>query len=619
MKKRLLGLSLITLACGTAMAQSNASLAGAAQKAIETNPEVAAKFNAFRASIDEIDVAAGALKPRVDLSADVGRTEDRITNRNPADQNLNRTGIALNITQLLWDGLTTRNEVQRLGHSKLARYFEFVDATEQTALEAARAHHDVLRFRKLVSLAEDNYVQHKYVNDQILSRVKAGVARGVDLEQAGARLALAESNLVTERANLHDVIERYRRIVGELPPANPAAGTPLSRPLPATGTSAIESTALNSPAIAAAVENLRATRSQASSRQGSFQPRVEARLRAGGGNNYEGIEDQKRDVTAQIVLNWNLFNGGSDQARVRQSVNLLNQATDLRDKACRDVRQTVAIAYNDVRKLAEQLGYLDRNVIAIEKTRDAYRQQFDIGQRSLLDLLNSENELYTAKRAYTVAVADGEIAVARTHAGMGDLVASLGLARADAKTLAPEADGWAAGDDAATRCPLGATDLASVSKDELDARARAITAPARVFQPAAPAATPAAAPAVAAPPPSATVAKTPAALAEQRLRDWAAAWMAKDLPRYHSFYSPSFGPLARDKSGWMADRKRMLEKSGDISVTLNDIKVTQISPTRVETAFEQVYNSANYSDKMSKTLTWELSGNTWLIVKETNR
>jgi outer membrane protein, adhesin transport system len=604
MKKALLGLSLMTLACSSALAQSQAVTA-AAQKAIETNPEVAAKFNAFRASIDEVDVASGALRPRVDLSGDVGRTQDVINGRNPDTQSLNRAGLALSINQLLWDGMATTNEVKRLGHAKMSRYFDFVDATEQTALEAARAYHDVERYRKLVRLAEDNYVQHKYALDQIQSRVKAGVGRGVDLEQSGARLALAESNLVTEKANLHDVSERYRRIVGEAPPPSAGGSSSLAKPLPASAASALETTVLNSPSIAAAIENLRATRAQAESRKGAYQPRVEARLRGGIGKNFDGIEDQKRDVTAQVVLNWNLYNGGSDDARQRQSANLLNQAADLRDKACRDARQTVAIAYNDVGKLTEQLGYLDRNVIAIEKARDAYRQQFDIGQRSLLDLLNAENELYTAKRAYAIAAADLDIATARSHAGMGTLVSALGLARADTKTLAPESDSWAAGEDAAARCPLVATALSGASKDELDARAGALAKPAPV-----PATTPA---------PAAPVAKTPAGLAEQRLRDWAAAWMSKDLTRYYTFYSPNFGPMKRDKTGWQAERKRLVTKPGEITVALSNIKATQISPTRVETAFDQVYRSVDYSDQMSKTLTWELRGSEWLIVKETNR
>ena len=607
MHKKLLALSLMTVACCSAIAQTQA-VTSAAQKAIEGNPEVAARFNAFRASIDEVDVAAGALRPRVDLTGDIGATNDRVNNRLPSeDQTLKRAGLALNINQLLWDGMATSNEVSRLGHSKMARYFEFVDATEQTALEAARAHHDVERYRRLVKLAEDNYVQHKYAMEQIQSRVKAGVGRGVDMEQAGARLALAESNLVTEKANLHDVSERYRRIVGEAPPTSTGgAGQVMAKPLPASATSALEATVLNSPSIAAAVENLRATRSQAESRKGSYQPKIEARLRGGLGRNLDGTEGQTRDITGLIVMNWNLYNGGSDDARQRQSANLLNQAADLRDKACRDARQTVAIAYNDVRKLNEQLSYLDRNVIAIEKARDAYRQQFDIGQRSLLDLLNAENELYTAKRAYTIAAADLDIATVRSYAGMGTLVSALGLARADTKALAPESESWAAGEDAAGRCPMAATDIASTSKDDLDARARAIATPAK------------APPAVVTPTPI-PADKTPAGLAEQRLRDWAAAWMSKDINRYYTFYSPNFGPMKRDKAGWQAERNRLVTKQGEISVVLDNIKATQISPTRVETAFDQTYRSYNYNDKMSKTLTWELRGSEWLIVKETNR
>lgn len=596
----------MTLACTAAMAQ-NSAVTAAVQKAIESNPEVSAKFNAFRAASDDVDIAAGAYKPKVDLTGDVGRNHDVITGRTGGDsQSLNRTGVALSATQLLWDGWTTSNDVSRSKHTKLSKYFDFVDAAEQTALETTRAYYDVQRYRTLVSLAEQNYVQHKYAFEQIQSRVKAGVTRGVDLEQSGARLALAESNLVTEKANLHDVTERYRRIVGELPPVQTSAAAPLLKPLPATYADALERTAVTSPVIASAVENMRAVKAQAESRKGAYQPRIEARLKAGAGHNYEGVEAQKRDALGQIVMNWNLYNGGIDDARQRQMANTLNQAADLRDKACRDVRQTVAIAYNDIGKLTEQMGYLERNVVAIEKARDAYRQQFDIGQRSLLDLLNAENELYTARRAYAMAAADLNVAKLRTHAGMGTLLPSLGLARDEARQMALGDEQWEAGSDASSHCPLTPTTIASTSKADLDARAKALVAPA---------ATPA--PVVAPEPPK--VADVPATIAEQRLRDWAAAWMSKDINRYYTFYSQSFGPIKVNKAKWQAERKRLVTKPGDISVVLDDIRAKTLSPTRAETTFTQTYHSKDYNDQMLKTLTWQLEGKEWMIVKETNR
>lgn len=453
-----------------ASAQAADPLKAAVEKAVLGNPEVSARFHAYRAAIDAVDVARAAYRPRIDLNASVGRDSDRITPRVPESQSLSRTGVGLSLTQLLWDGLGTRREVERVGHERLTRYFELLDATEQVALEAARAYYDVQRYRRMVQLAEDNYVQHKYASLQIQSRFQAGVGRGVDLEQANARLALAESNLSTEVANLHDVTARYQRIVGEAPPRQmPAIGPVVRFGVPASTEEAMGTAIRQSAAVSASIEALRAARSAAQIRQSAFQPRVEARVRSNAGNNVDGVRDQKRDSAAEIVLNWNLYNGGADQARVRQQVNFVNQAADLRDRACRDVRQQAAIAFNDTRKLTDQLALLDRNTLAIEKARDAYRQQFDIGQRSLLDLLNAENELYTARRAYANAEADHGLAFARTQAAMNQLTAQLGLSRVD-----NEAAAWMAGEDMPGRCPVVTSEVPVTDRAALDERAREI-------------------------------------------------------------------------------------------------------------------------------------------------
>lgn len=604
----------------TAHAQTIAPLQQAAQKAIETNPEVTARFNALQATLNEIDVSRGGLLPRVDLSASVGRESTTIDGRLPEETtSFNRNGVALTLRQLLWDGQATRLDVARLGHARLTRWFEFVDATEQAALEAARAYHDVLRYRRLVELAEDNYVQHKLTYSQLQSRFKAGVGRGVDLEQANARLALAESNLTTETANLHDVSARYLRIVGEVPPKQLPRPALLDANSPAGMAQAQQLALARNASISAAVENLRAVRAQASQAEGAlYQPTVEARVRAGGGKNFDGVEGQKRDSTAEIVLNWNLFKGGSDRARVRQYAALVNQAADQRDKACRDVRQTVSIAYNDIGKLQQQLASLDRNVLSIQKTRDAYRQQFDIGQRSLLDLLNAENELYTARREQANAEFDLAIAWARTQAATNTLTAALGVSRPVDESSAQAADNWQAGNDAAERCPVMDVAVPVTPREELDNRAARLqqTAPA----PVAPAAPPAVTPTPAATPaPRATSAPAAAEDVQRRLQDWAAAWSAKDADRYLAFYGRGFQPAKGDVAQWQADRRRMLGKPGAIRVGVGQVEVVGATADTVQTRFVQTYASADYQDRVEKVLTWKREGSDWVIVRESNR
>jgi adhesin transport system outer membrane protein len=552
-----------------------------------------------------------------------------MTNLSPQTASFFQGGARLQLSQLLWDGRATSKEVERLGHARLLRWFEFVDSTEQTGLEAAKAWYDVVRYRRDAALAEENYVQHKFTLDQVKSRVNAGVGRGVDLEQVLARVALAESNLVTERANLHDVTERYLRIVGALPPAGDTDGGLVAGPLPATQAAAMEQASSQSPAVAAAVENLRSARSAAQGRRSAYQPRIEAQATTADGHNLDGQLYERRNSSAQIVLTWNLLNGGTDAARERQFARLLEQAADLRDKACNDTRQTEAIAFNDVRKLDEQLVYLERNVTSIQHARDAYRQQFDIGQRSLLDLLNAENELYTAKRADVEAEEDRAIAVARVHAGMGDLAHALGLRGADA-AQAPEARGWVQGDDASARCPLEPIAIGGASRSELDRRAEALEVrrgaappalPASDAVPSAPAVVPVL-PSSGAPrsaPALAPVAADATAGARQRVSAWAAAWSAKDADAYLAFYAPDFAPGRSSHADWMAERRRRLAKSGPVSVTVKGAQARQLADGRVETEFAQVYASSGFRDSTRKTLTWALRDGRWQIVGESDR
>ncbi len=608
-KLSLTALSLAILSV-TAHAQSAqpTGLAAAVQQAINNNPDVTARLNALRAAGNEVDVARGQYLPSVDLTASIGRDNDRITSRSPTSQSLSRTGLALSASQILWDGMATRQEVTRLDHARLTRYFEFLSTTEDTALEAARAYLDVERYRKLVALAEDNYVQHKYAFDQLQTKFKAGIGRGVDAEQANARLALAESNLTTELANLHDVSARYLRIVGDVPSATSTTlGVDLSKGILPGNVDTINQALSKHASISAAIENLRAAQAQAKGAESRYQPTVEARVRTGVGKNFDGVQDQKRDSSAEILLNWNLFNGGSDKARVRQYADLLNQAADQRDRACRDVRQTVAIAHNDIRKLQDQLVALDRNVLAIEKARDAYRQQFDIGQRSLLDLLNAENELYTAKRSYANAESDLQLAYARTQAAKHSLTSTLGLSRDTEGTEGAPQD-WQAANDAAQRCPVTAIDVKATSLGELDARARKLAVPAIT------AATPVvAAPSAPAPAPSPAVVTV-----SQRLRDWADTWMAKDVDGYLAFYAKDFAPSRSTSAKWIQERRRLVGKTGTIELTLDNIQTQAVGDT-VVTRFDQKYSSSNYKDNSVKVLTWKQIDGKWVIVKESNR
>ncbi|TFH86864.1 agglutination protein [Billgrantia azerbaijanica] len=437
-------MALMPLAAATAqnlpqgMASPGSSdLRAVVQQSIATNPEVRAAWNAFQASSHDVREAWGNYLPSIDASAGVGLEDRQDDNRGSYDTRF----AELSLSQMIYDGFATRNEVERLDHARLVRYYELLGVSEEVALEAARAYLDVRRYRELVTLAQRNYAEHLRVYDQIEQRVRSGAGRGVDLQQINGRLALAESNLMTEASNLHDVTARYQRIVGDLPAENLAPSPVLDERMPASMTEAVTMAFEGNPDFHAALENIEAKRAEESQTQAAFHPRLDLRASTGTYENNNGSFDEfvrgRRDRhRVELVASMNLYSGGSDLASFRAASKRVEQAVDERDQACHNVRQTTQIAYNDAQRLREQLEYLNEHRQSIDRVRGAYEQQFDIGERTLLDLLDSENEYFEASRAYANAVYDIRLADARILAATGQLMQTLGVMREDMPTLA---------------------------------------------------------------------------------------------------------------------------------------------------------------------------------------
>lgn len=569
-----------------------------AQQAVLKSPEVTTRWRSYKAADEEIGVARGGYLPRVDLTAGVGRESLKTPPVNSKDD-YTRRGYALTLNQMVFDGFATRSEVRKLDKARLVRYYELLEASENVALEAGRAYLDVLRYRTLVDLAEDNYIRHKATHEQLKARTASGVGRRVDLEQAGSRLALAEVNLTTEIANLHDVTARYQRLVGAQPPDVIVPPALVGSVLPDSPKSALDILHRRNPTLYAAIENIEAAQHEVDARRATYSPRVDLRARTESTSNYQGAKGDRDHNVAEVVFSWNLFNGGSDSARERQYLERKHMAVEMREKACRDTRQTLLIAYNDVQRLKDQVGFLATQVALLEKTRNAYRDQFNVGQRTLLDLLDTENELLTARRASVNAETDLSLAYLRTYAGMGTLLEFMGLQKLETHT---PTTAELAEVDVAALCPTDSPVLQASQREALDAKARELMTGARV-------------PVVVQEPIAAPVVSS----IESRVRSWAEAWSAKDYAAYAAFYAPSFMPdggLSRED--WNQLRRARISPRERILVTVDKLRVRMDGEDRAFAEFEQTYRSNIFNDRVMKTLEMIKLDGKWLINRETS-
>lgn len=411
------------------LAASPETLEKMVEKAVSENPEVQARFHAFKGAEFDESAAKGRYLPNITVDQTF-RNQERLSPNINNTQTPNQQST-LTLRQMIFDGLATPSEVARLDHVAKSRFYELQGQMQGIALDTATAYFDLLRYRRLVTYAQDNFVVHKQIHEKIKSRVEAGVGKKVDLEQATGRLALAEANLLTETSNLFDVSARFQRLVGELPPDNVVEVQMTGDGLADSADKVLDDAYKQNPNILAAIENIIATEKSVSGRKAPFMPRLDLT-----GRKNIDVNDASRNSTLaadtlEVTASWNLFNGFTDKSNLDSAAQDLNRSHDLRDKACIDTRQLVAIAYNDIRQLSEQVAYRKQHQDSIENARLAYRKQYDIGQRTLLDLLDTENEYFQSRRNYTSAEMDLSTAYARVYAGQGLLLRKLGVTRTD--------------------------------------------------------------------------------------------------------------------------------------------------------------------------------------------
>ncbi len=408
---------------GAAQAQPVADYQQAVTQAVMTSPRVNAAWYNFEAAREARRGAQAGYYPSVDLYAEVGREERETPLVDFGDYS--RDATRFSITQMLFDGFETREAVRQAGFESLSQYYELQRASQETALEATEAYLDTVRFQKLVRYAEDNYIVHRQVYDKIAERTGGGVSQGVDLEQAAARVALAESNLLTEMTNLHDVQVRFQRIIGGVPAEDLPLPSVSTAQIPELREQVLQVAYEQSPEIDAAIENLRAAQAAVNSTNAPMMPRLDLRYRNEVEHDTDGFDGRYDLEAIELVASYNLYRGGRDSARKREFYALYNAAIEERKQACLNVRQNTMIAFNDISALEEQVVFLDQNRISQDKTRRAYNDQFDLGQRTLLDLLDSQNEYFDTQRAYISARADLIGAKARTLSNIGVLLSAV--------------------------------------------------------------------------------------------------------------------------------------------------------------------------------------------------
>lgn len=413
------------------------SIQDAIKQTVNTNPGVSEAAANRRATESEMRQVQSTLLPQVRLEARMGpeRFSQNITPTPNGDSKWrNGEEYSIIVRQTLFDGFATINEIWRQAARTDAAAMRTYERTELLALDASEAYLDVVRYIRLIELATRNLRAHQEILRNVDQRYSGGRAGEGDLQQTRERVAAAEAALAGFRQNLDEARARFRKVIG-LEPHN--LRWPGRLPdLPATKDATLAVAVRYNPTIRAAQADADAAKYGYRATAGAFVPSVALEGRGNTGKDYNNLLGRRDELSGKLVFSWDVFRGGQDLWRRNEMGERYIETTQRHARLQRDALESIDKAWAARSYSGERIGALSRQVAADRKTIDAYTKEYELGQRSLIDLLNAQNQVFSASVSLVSIQSLSIFADFQMLAAMGHLLAYLNEAHSiDAEPL----------------------------------------------------------------------------------------------------------------------------------------------------------------------------------------
>lgn len=418
-KQRIKKIALLISLQSMAMPVMAQSLEQAIAQTLSSNPEIRSAYNEFMSRNELIDASTGDYLPSVDLEAGIGYED--YDNKLGTKGEFDPRNAKISIRQLLWDGSITYNDIQRNKAETEAQRYQLLSDAQDMALTATESYLDVLRAQEILALSEANFAVHQRMYSDIKKRADSGIGSTADLAQVAGRLARSNTNLLSAKSNLNDKNTAFIRTIGAYPEALEKPEVDINY-VAISLDDAMEKARKNNPVIYVASNDIEAAQQQYEQAKGTFYPSFSIEASQEWGEELDGSRGDTDEFKAMLKMRYNLYNGGSDAAKSRRAAYQINKSKDIRDRAHRMLDEGTRLAWSAMELASDQTKFLQEHVDASARTVIAYEKQFRIGKRTLLDVLNTENELFESRKAYLNAHYSGILAKYRVLNATGLLL-----------------------------------------------------------------------------------------------------------------------------------------------------------------------------------------------------
>ncbi|MFT6986760.1 MAG: adhesin transport system outer membrane protein [Psychromonas sp.] len=417
------------------------SLEQAVAYTLDTNPELRVAFNKFKENEMQISQAKAGYYPTLDLTGGYGYeyTDSPGTRRSSLSgdntEELMRGELGISLKQNIFSGFHTSSEVDRTSAATSAEQWRLFATAEDIALQSIKVYVNLIKNEQQVVLSEKNLASHEEIYEQIKQRTDSGFGSTADLSQINGRLAKAHSNLIAAKNNYLDSKIQFYRVINQQPESL-VIPVPDADMLPITKEEGLQKALENHPVIKSSSNDIMAANYQYDAAKSTYYPKVSLELSANYNDNLDGddgsfgnVGGENNEIQAMVRFTYNIFSGGRDAAYATETAYKINEAKELNKDVHRQVTEEFILSWNAFEQLNLQKQYIRTHVVASKDTQFMYKEQFKLGQRSLLDLLDTENELYQSRTDFLAAEFEEITAQYRILHASGLLLDSLRVTR----------------------------------------------------------------------------------------------------------------------------------------------------------------------------------------------
>ncbi|MDX1809736.1 MAG: TolC family outer membrane protein [Sulfurospirillaceae bacterium] len=394
----------------------------AVKNILQTNPSVQERVKNYNATTQDIEIAKSGWLPTLDYVGTFGHEE--YSGVGYSGKGYDMYDHSLVLVENLFNGLGTTYLMKIQQTRAAAAAYNYIEKANDVSFRLVEYYINVLRDKELLNIAKENVKITEAIEKKVQKLYSSGLTQKSELKKVKASLALANANYFVRKNNMEDAVYQLKYFYGKKINVDELVQPKFDFPI-GSYQEGLDFAIDHNPSIIVQRYNIKVAQNKRHEAESGYYPKIDLQLTKSWRSNVNDIAGNSQYYSAVVKIRYNLFRGFEDKKKIEQGLSLINKEIFTKNDLIRKTTEGYDLSWNAYTEIKNQLKYLEEYKKHSIDTLTLYSKEFDLGRRSLLDLLTAQNDLINAKYQIVNAKYDHLFSKYRILDAMGTMVTSI--------------------------------------------------------------------------------------------------------------------------------------------------------------------------------------------------